>query len=241
MSTFHDANRRADETTESVCNPLAAVQRKRRQYVLWTMLVLVSVTGVALIELVHRNRSKRQQTIEREIDNVVYKWDGVAEPRLSEVPPDLDVMIRDDFDFVDVSSVHPTDELRERLSRLRRVQWLGLSTETTPEDLAWIGELTQLRGLSLAGAKLKGADFSHFAKLRSLQLLDLSRAHIPAQDFATLPWLRGLKCIAFEGNKITDQHIIHLAELQLPSLERLRLENTSVTDAGFADLWRNTI
>ena len=131
---------------------------------------------------------------------------------------------------------HLTEDIREKLSRLRRVEWLRLPSDAAAQDLEWISQLTQLHGLSLNRAKLQGADFSCFEHFDALQLLDLSWGHMSATDFETLPRLDGLRWLLLDDRCITDQYVTHLAELALPSLERLSLEHTYVSDAGLARL-----
>ena len=84
-----------------------------------------------------------------------------------------------------------------------------------------------------------GADSSYFQNLQSLELLDLCGAHISAQDFATLPRLERLQCMLFDGHEVTDQHILHVAQLQLPSLRQMTLYDTSVSDSAFIELCSN--
>jgi len=158
---------------------------------------------------------------------------GVDKPSTSSLSPRLEAALRNDTrEVLDVHDIHITEPIRLQLSRLRRVQWLRLSTETTAHDLSWIGTLTQLRGLSLKGANLKGADFRNFAALQSLQWLDLSWADMSADDFQTLPDLAKLQTLFLEGENIGDRHLLHLAQLRLPALATVSLEATSVSDAG---------
>ena len=136
-------------------------------------------------------------------------------------------------------SLHLTDDIRERLSRLRRVQWLRLSTDTIPADFRWIGQLTQLRGLSLAGTALNGGDFSQLRNLQSLQLLDLFDADMSVKDFETLPQLIQLQALRLSGSRVVDGHLVHLAQLRLPSLRRLDLYDTHISDVGLGELCRS--
>ena len=78
----------------------------------------------------------------------------------------------------------------------------------------------------------EGRDFRNFAALQSLQWLDLHWADMSADDFATMPHLAKLQTIFLSGEKVKDQHLLHLAQLRLPALATLSLEATSVSDAG---------
>jgi hypothetical protein len=140
----------------------------------------------------------------------------------------------DSREFLDVERIPLTETTRLQLSRLRRVRWLRLSAETTAEDLSWIGQLTQLRGLALQSAKLTGCDFRHLTTLQFLQWLNLSDADMSADDFATLPRLASLQTLFLSGEDVTDEHVLHLARLRLPALAQLRLDTTSVSDAGLS-------
>jgi len=160
---------------------------------------------------------------------------GTDNPSLSVLSPRLEAALKNDTrEVLDVQEIRITEPIRMQLSRLRRVQWLRLSTETTAHDLSWIGALPQLRGLSLRGANLEGADFRNFAALQSLQWLDLAWADMSADDFATLPRLAKLQTLFLAGKNVDDQHLLHLAQLRLPALATLSLEATSVSDAGVA-------
>ena len=88
-------------------------------------------------------------------------------PSVTGVSPDVgDALTRDTEEVLDLREVHLTRTVREQVRQLRRVQWIRLPTEVTPADLVWIEELTQLRGLSLQGSHLEGADFSNLKRLR---------------------------------------------------------------------------
>ena len=113
---------------------------------------------------------------------------GYSKPSTTLLSPRLAAALKNDTrDVVDVHHLHMTDALRQQLSRLRRVQWLRLSAETTGEDLSWIGKLPQLRGVSLRGANLAGGDFRNLADVQTLQWLDLAYAEMTADQFAAFP------------------------------------------------------
>jgi hypothetical protein len=106
----------------------------------------------------------------------------------------------------------------------------------TAQDLAWMGNLTQLRGLSLKCCDLRGADFGHLSQLQSLQWLSLSDSDMSADDFATFPKLNALHGIELSGTAVTDEWMSILGSLDLPSLGSVVLYHTSVTDEGMKEL-----
>ena len=202
---------------------------------------MLLLTGIASMGVSYRYRLTRQHAAQREIQEVIDKWytygsDFPYEPTLT---ADLERRIEDGYEFLDVSSVVLTDALRRQLSLLDKVRWLRLSMNATAADLQWIGTLTQLRGLSLAGAKIKGADFSQLRDLQSLQLLDLSNTHISVQDFQSFPRLNQLQALLLAGRAVNDEYVMHLVQLRLPSLDRLSLSDTHITDVGLAQLCRS--
>ena len=159
--------------------------------------------------------------------------DGPDEPTAAGLPPRLAAALEHDSrEFLAVQSIPMTETIRRQLSRLRRVRWLRLSSETRAADLSWIGGLTQLRGLSLQGANLTGCDFRNLTALQSLQWLNLSDVDMSADDFATLPPLASLHTLFLSGRQVTDAYLLHLTRLQLPRLARLSLDTSSVSDAG---------
>ena len=183
MNRPHRIEGPTEESPQSASAPLQIVKRPRWYFVFGTMLALLLLAATVVALRMHLDRMRREQAVDKAIWDIQGKWGRFGKPVLADVPNDTHVRIRDDFEFIDVSDVHPTDDLRQRLSRLRRVEWLALSAETTAADLRWIGKMTQLRGLSLAGADLTGADFLHLQNLQSLQLLDLSGARVPDTIF----------------------------------------------------------
>jgi hypothetical protein len=55
-----------------------------------------------------------------------------------------------------------------------------------------------------------------------------------ASDFATMPRLASLQTLFLAGEKVNDQHLLHLAQLRLPALATLSLQATSVSDVAVA-------
>lgn len=141
-------------------------------------------------------------------------------------------LTRDTDEVVDLYEYSLTDEVRAKVSQLRRVHWLRLPIEAGPADLRWLGKIEQLRGISLAEADMTGADFQILSHLKAIQWLNLNYARMTADDFKTLPQLKSLQVLCLDGRFVTDEYLFHLAELRLPSLITLSLKYTNVTDAG---------
>lgn len=138
----------------------------------------------------------------------------------------------DAHNAIDLMDVPLTPEIRSRLRQLKDVEWLRLPNDTTAADLEWICELRQLQGISMDNADLTGADFSGLSALDNLKWLNLSYARMSIEDFRTLPPLKELQVLLLEGALVTDEYLFHLADKPQPSLVRLSLPYSKVTDAG---------
>lgn len=147
-----------------------------------------------------------------------------------------EALYRDAVEVVDLHYVALSPEMKSHIARFRRVKWLRMSANFTASDVQWLGQLEQLRGLSLAHADMTGVDFQALAPLQSLQWFNLYYAKITGSDFKTLPVLPSLHTLWLGGDHMGDEFITHLVELQLPSLRVLVLYNSSVTDKGVEEL-----
>ena len=115
-----------------------------------------------------------------------------------------------------------------------QLKWLCVPRGATPEDLRWISEMKQLRGLSLSRAKLRNAELRPLQSLSSLQWLNLEGAELPPADMSRLPDLPRLEVLVmddvrpFEGQCDTAG--------QFPSLRALSAARTVITDDGLRKL-----
>jgi hypothetical protein len=162
-------------------------------------------------------------------------WINSGEPRVlqTQLTAELaDALANDTKEVVDLYEFSLTDEIRAKLRRLRRVLWLRLPIDVKPADLEWLGEMRQLRGVSLAETDMSGADFQRLAHLNDLQWLNLDWTRMAGRDFTTLPRLKSLQTLCLEGELVNDEYLSHLAEIRLPSLVSLWLYCTTVTDIG---------
>lgn len=170
---------------------------------------------------------------------LLHFWNNSNAPPETPSPlnPETAQALRDDTALViDLHKVSLNEELREQLPRLQRVQWLRLSAGVSGEDVNWIGNLKQLRGLSLSHARLVGADFESLGNAESLMYLTLRYSEFTDSEFKTLPRLEKLQTLMLEGRNINDACLKHLAEVRLPSLRTLSIALSSVTDEGMRQL-----
>jgi len=139
----------------------------------------------------------------------------------------------DDWSSIpDLSNVKLTPEIKKRLAERDTVHDLTLAAGFESADLPWLAELHGVRRLRLIETNLANANFQAFAALEEMDNLSLYGCRFRDADFATFPRLEKLATLQLTGAAITDGCADQLAELRLPELRSLSLENTSVTDAG---------
>jgi hypothetical protein len=133
--------------------------------------------------------------------------DKPRRPR-SELTAELaNVLANDTDNAIDLFEFSLTDDLRAKVKRLRRVEWLRLPTNARGADLQWLGEMRQLRGISLAHADMTGADFRSLRQLSNLQWLNLYRTSMASRDFMTLPRFESLQVLFLGGEMVTDDYL----------------------------------
>jgi hypothetical protein len=142
----------------------------------------------------------------------------------------------DSIELLDLCDVRLTQASKARLRELQKVKWLRLPPVMSTNDVAWIAEMRQLRGLSLNYSDLDGVDLGCLSTLESLQWLELDGVRMSDKDFATLPRLKSLQTLIMTGPTVTDGYLRHLASMKLPSLLSLALSHGSVTDTGLHEL-----
>lgn len=157
------------------------------------------------------------------------KPDATRSPSAAEI---RDVLDTDNREVVDFHHVSLTNDIRSKLMKMKRVKWLRLSMGVVAADVNWLGEMRQLRGVSLARGDLRGTDFSALAHLDQLQWLNLSWAQFSDRDFRSLPVLPKLETLLLKGDSVGDRQLAHLAEVKNPLLSKLSLYYASVTDDG---------
>ncbi len=129
------------------------------------------------------------------------------------------------------------DHLFEQAVRnAHQLEWLCLPPGATLDDLRWIGEVKQLRGLSLNGANLSGADLQLLQKLTDLQWLNLKGAELPPAIVSPLPHLPRLQVLIMDDVRPFERYCDIVG--QFPSLRVLNIARTYITDDGLRKLVR---
>lgn len=171
---------------------------------------------------------------------LLVRWTNTNRPDVSRselVAETLRTLSNDTNEIVDFHDVPLDEELRATLGRLTRVKWLSVSANVRGSDLRWICQMKQLHGLSLARADLRSCELSHLSDLGSIIWLNLQWADMSVDEFKTFPSLQTLQTLILDGTSVTDEHMFHLASIDLPSLSRLVLRYTSITDRGINALF----
>lgn len=119
---------------------------------------------------------------------------------------------------------------RDILIESNVVRWLNVSAEITADDLQWIGRMDGLKGLRIAHADLRGADFRQLQHLVNLQWLCLQWVKLNPRDCETLPSLPVLQTLALEGSYFNDNAMNVLN--QFPKLQSLDVSHSAVGDIG---------
>ena len=104
--------------------------------------------------------------------------------------------------------------------------------ELTADIKAQLEKLQRLRSLQLIRTNLRNADLGFLADLAELEKFTLRECRFREVDFETFPQLDKLATLTLSGPAITDACADRLAELRLPALRSLSLEDTSLTDEG---------
>lgn len=116
-----------------------------------------------------------------------------------------------DMGYTRISEYH-----LEILKNLNYLSILDLScTQISGEGLKILAECSQLRELSLRGAKILA--FDHLSKLGKLENLDLQDIEISTEDMHTLYQLSHLRCLQFTVSKV-DRDALSLLQARVPSL-----------------------
>ena len=130
------------------------------------------------------------------------------------------------------------DSLKNAIKNSAQLEYLYLGSQANSEDLEWIANLPQLRGLSLRSANLKDAELSVLNSLKKLQWLDLRSAKIPPARKSRLPTFNKLEVLFADAQLLEDDHL-HRSR-PFPQLRVFSATNTSITDAGLTQLVKTT-
>ena len=123
----------------------------------------------------------------------------------------------------------------QQLGELRQLRYLSLwCMEITDADLQHLECLTELQSLQLACNPLTDQCLVHLSSMAQLKSLNLRYTRVTDSGLQMLAVLNQLLDLNIEGTKITDVGLEHLKGLK--QLRELRLGDTQVTDAGLEHL-----
>jgi Leucine-rich repeat (LRR) protein len=114
------------------------------------------------------------------------------------------------------------------------VSQVWLVPASTDIELAQVGRLARLRGLSLKDCMVTDAGLVHLKELTNLSRLDLCGTHVTDAGLVQLKGLTNLSRLVLDGTQVTDAGLLHFKGLT--NLSILRLRGTQVTDAGLIRL-----
>jgi hypothetical protein len=239
------------------------LRRRKYQFSLRTLFVFTLICAVAASWLGRRIERKRK---EQEASNAIVKsgsrvqYDGVkGEPT---GPEWLRTLLGNNFfsDVVGIEFHDVTDNQLEYLDALPQVQGVTLTgNDITDAGLRHFRGLTQLRSLFLEKTKITDAGLAELQDLPHLEALYLWKTKVTDAGLERLKELTGLMDLQLNSCNVTDaglkniKGLLRLGRLSLSEtlvtdhglaylkgLKQLRLlkliNNTSVTDAGVADL-----
>ena len=173
-------------------------------------------------------------------NETLYEW---SRPSVTHEPcggpvelPLVRLLQGDMHDTLDLVNVQPTDDMRSQLMECHSVKWLRLPSTIRASDLEVIGQMNNLRGLSLNGTNLRGTDLRVLESLDDLRWMNLFGAQMDSRDIATLPSFRKLENLNLGSTDLTDDGIRQLVSLDLPSLIVLDLSHNSISDDGMEQL-----
>jgi Leucine-rich repeat (LRR) protein len=131
------------------------------------------------------------------------------------------------------------DEGLRELARCPNIERLDLSgVRITDDGVRPLGGLKKLRELTLwprAGAgAVSGEALAGLEGLSHLEFLCLFEMKLGSVGLSRLPKLPSLREMILHGTRLKDDDLLYVA--RLPNLRTLELEETLVTDAGFAHL-----
>lgn len=160
------------------------------------------------------------------------------DPRISaaHLPPILDEVSRKSIPGLSLAGCRRIDNAAaSALAQLAHLEFLELfNTAVTDEDLSWLGQLSALARLSMAGTKIGDAGLAIIAKQPALRVLDLGWTEVTDRGLEHLRDHPSLVSLSLRATKISDAGLAALAAL--PALRYLDLQETGIGDAGIAKL-----
>lgn len=107
-------------------------------------------------------------------------------------------------------------------------------TDLTDADMAYIGQLSELKNLVLSGTSITDAGLVHLKGLTHLAYLELDGTQLTDAGLNSLSTLPRLAFLHLRNTKVTDAGLAHLENVK--TLAFLSLDGTAVTDTGLVNL-----
>lgn len=224
---------------------LAVVFRRRFQFSLRSLLVLVVIVAIPCSWLAVEMKKSREQ---REVVQAVVTARGfvfydferfISPPSIPRCPAWLQQPLGEEF-FSDITVVNLMDQQipdagLEHLKRLTKLEFLDLGDSSVSDaGLECLEGLTTLEYLYLAQTQASDAGMEHLKGLSELRELNLSQTKVSNAGLKSLGCLTKLEWLNLEKTQVGDAGLEHLAAMA--QLEHLHLQGTNVTDAGVAKL-----
>jgi Leucine-rich repeat (LRR) protein len=113
------------------------------------------------------------------------------------------------------------------------VTWLGSerAIEVTDQDMAEIGQLTELEELRLASILVTDVGLAHLSALANLKTLELGATNITTAGFEHLAKLQNLQQVKLYCPRLSDDGLRFVAEWR--QLQYLELYRTTIDGSGF--------
>ena len=221
-----------------------AAYRRRFQFSLRTLLILVAVVSLGLGLLVKPlNECRRKQAELRAFELANRLGGQVAEDGWADIRFDgirLDGVDLQDLDGypgfrLGLTNTSVSEEVVTHLRVLRNLKYLDLSgSKVDDAALVRLKGLPSLRGLILMNTSITDDSLRHLEGLVNVRSLFLDGTQITGPGLSHMKSLSNLGVLCLRNTPVTDDGLEHLKELK--SLRYLYLMNTRVTDAGLEHL-----
>ena len=128
-----------------------------------------------------------------------------------------------------------TDAQLKELARYQEItSLLVFSPSITDDGVAAIGQLSNLRYLSLSSTNVAGTCLKELVKCKSLEGISFYQTPISNSAISNLKKIKGLASISLSDTAITDEGMKSLAECN--DLDTIIIHKCKVTDKGIAEL-----
>jgi hypothetical protein len=120
----------------------------------------------------------------------------------------------------------------ENLTALRRLRLYRI--RFSGEDLKYLGQLSQLTGLSLIDSNIDGEGLAHLKGMTRLSYLSLTNSHIAGSSLRHLRQLEQLEGLYLDYTQLDDEGLQYLSGMK--KLRKLDLNGTPMGDAGLVHI-----